>query len=151
VKTKETHKRPARVVPDKKVSASRRQSAPLKGRSNVLTDDADVDTLVRDLGEMIETARRQVAVAANVSPTTLYWQVGHRVRTEALDQRGAEYGARIVAALGPSIGDPLWARFRREVSTPPDPLRGGFPGCGNCLRATETIVVESLQAAHLHP
>ena len=70
---------------------------PLKGRrSNVRPVDADVDTLARDLGEMIETARRQVAVAANVSLTTLYWQVGHRVRTEALDDRRAEYGARIV-------------------------------------------------------
>jgi hypothetical protein len=74
VKTKATHKKPARL-PDEKVSASPRQSVPLKGRSNVLTDDADVDTLVRDLGEMIESARRRVAVAANVSLTTLYWQV----------------------------------------------------------------------------
>jgi len=39
-----------------------------------------------------------------------------------------------------SSASPLWARFRREVSTPHDPLRGGFPGCGNCLRAAETIV-----------
>lgn len=30
----------------------------------------------------------------------LYWQMGHRVRTEVLDGRRAEYGAQIVAAVG---------------------------------------------------
>lgn len=49
---------------------------------------------------MIETARKQVAVAANVTLTTLYWQIGHRVRTEVLDEQRAEYGAQIVAAVG---------------------------------------------------
>jgi predicted nuclease of restriction endonuclease-like (RecB) superfamily len=49
---------------------------------------------------MIETAQREVAVAANASLTTLYWQVGKHVRTEALEGRRAEYGGRIVAALG---------------------------------------------------
>jgi hypothetical protein len=73
---------------------------PLKRRSHVAVGDADVDTLARDLGQMIEMARREVAVAANASLTTLYWQVGYRVRTEALDKRRAEYGARIVTALG---------------------------------------------------
>jgi hypothetical protein len=73
---------------------------PSKGISNVPTDDPHVDSLVRDIGEMIETARHQVAVAANVSLTTLYWHVGHRVRTEVLDKRRAEYSARIVGELG---------------------------------------------------
>ena len=45
---------------------------PLKRRSHVAVGDADVDTLARDLGQMIEMARREVAVAANVSLTTLY-------------------------------------------------------------------------------
>ena len=59
-----------------------------------------LESLVRDLGQMIETARHQAAVAANASLTTLYWQVGQRVRTEVLDGHRAEYGAQIVAALG---------------------------------------------------
>jgi predicted nuclease of restriction endonuclease-like (RecB) superfamily len=55
--------------------------------------------LVRDLGQMIESARRQVAVAANAALTTLYWQLGHRVLTDVLPGRRAEYGAQIVAAV----------------------------------------------------
>jgi hypothetical protein len=97
--TKATHKKPAKEAGEK-VSAPRRQSATLEERSNVLADDAHVETLVRDLGEMIEAARQQVAVAVNASLTTLYWEVGHRVRTEVLDERRAEYGAGIVAAVG---------------------------------------------------
>jgi hypothetical protein len=99
VTTKATHKNPAKVSSEK-VSASPRQSAVVKERSNPLVNDADVETLVHDLGQMIEAARRHVAVAANSALTTLYWQVGHRVSTEALENRRAEYGARIVAALG---------------------------------------------------
>jgi predicted nuclease of restriction endonuclease-like (RecB) superfamily len=49
---------------------------------------------------MIEAARQQLAQAANVALTTLYWQIGMRVRTEVLDGRRAEYGGQIVAAIG---------------------------------------------------
>lgn len=49
---------------------------------------------------MIESARRQVAAAANAALTTLYWQIGNRVLTEVLEGRRAEYGAQIVAAVG---------------------------------------------------
>ena len=63
-------------------------------------DELQVSTLVRDLGQMIESARRQVAVAANAALTTLYWQLGNRVLTEVLQGRRAEYGAQIVAAAG---------------------------------------------------
>ena len=48
---------------------------------------------------MIESARRQVAVAANAALTTLYWQLGRRVLTEVLHGQLAEYGAQIVAAV----------------------------------------------------
>jgi predicted nuclease of restriction endonuclease-like (RecB) superfamily len=63
-------------------------------------DDRRVVALVHDLGSMIDAARMQVAVAANATLTTLYWQLGHRIRTEVLDGRRAEYGARIVATVG---------------------------------------------------
>src|SRR4051812_585080 len=59
-----------------------------------------ITTLVRDLEQLIEAARRKVAVAANAALTTLYWQLGHRVRTEILQDQRAKYGAQIVAAVG---------------------------------------------------
>jgi len=72
----------------------------VQARANPITLDVSVESLVRDLGQMIETAQREVAVAANASLTTLYWEVGKHVRTEALEGRRAEYGGQIVAALG---------------------------------------------------
>jgi DUF1016 N-terminal domain len=71
----------------------------------------EVSALVRDFGSMIEAARKQVAVAANAALTTLYWQMGHRVRTEVLDGRRAEYGAQIVS----EVGRQLEAHYGRGV------------------------------------
>jgi len=48
---------------------------------------------------MIDAARKQVSVAANAALTALYWHIGHRVRTDVLEGRRAEYGAQIVAAV----------------------------------------------------
>jgi predicted nuclease of restriction endonuclease-like (RecB) superfamily len=59
-----------------------------------------VSKLVHTLGSMIESARSQVAIAANAALTTLYWEIGQRVRTDVLEGQRAEYGARIVAAVG---------------------------------------------------
>src|SRR5262245_34459640 len=64
------------------------------------TREPQVSTLVRDLGAMIEGARKQVAITANAALTTLYWQLGRRVRTEVTGEQRAEYGGRIVAAVG---------------------------------------------------
>lgn len=69
----------------------------------------EVSALVRELGSMIDLARKQVAIAANAALTTLYWELGHRVRTEVLEDQRAEYGAQIVAA----VGRQLEARYGR--------------------------------------
>jgi predicted nuclease of restriction endonuclease-like (RecB) superfamily len=109
--TKPPRKEPAKTVAKKVSPASRqtlsiastkkRGSAPEKGRSaSTPPDDAQVTALVHDLGQMIDAARQQVAVAANAGLTTLYWHMGHRVRTEVLEGKRAEYGAQIVAAVG---------------------------------------------------
>ena len=60
----------------------------------------DVSDLVRDLGALIVSTRRGVAVTANTSLTTLYWQIGMRVHREILQSRRAEYGSEIVSAVG---------------------------------------------------
>lgn len=99
---KPARKKPA-VVSRKKVSAARRQSAAVTAPSSVvaeLPDSAKIAALALDLGNMIEVARQQVAVAVNAALTTLYWQIGRRVLTEVLEGPRAEYGAQLVAALG---------------------------------------------------
>lgn len=66
--------------------------------------EVEVSTLVRDLASMIDDARKGVAITANAALTTLYWQIGHRIHTEILDGQRAEYGARIVVAVGRQLG-----------------------------------------------
>jgi predicted nuclease of restriction endonuclease-like (RecB) superfamily len=55
--------------------------------------------LAADIRQMIEVARQQVAHAVNAGLTTLYWQIGMRIRQDILKERRAEYGAEIVATL----------------------------------------------------
>ncbi len=69
----------------------------------------EAQTLATDIGRMIETARTQVARTANAALTSLYWQIGTRIRQDVLKDRRAEYGTEIVAALGRQ----LEARFGR--------------------------------------
>ncbi|MGQ0506004.1 MAG: PDDEXK nuclease domain-containing protein [Myxococcaceae bacterium] len=57
-------------------------------------------SLAVDIGRLIESARQHVAQAANAALTTLYWQIGTRIRQEVLQEQRAEYGAEIVATLG---------------------------------------------------
>lgn len=68
-----------------------------------------VSDLVRDLGALIDSTRRGVAVTANAALTTLYWQIGTRVHREILQSRRAEYGSEIVSA----VGRQLQARYGR--------------------------------------
>jgi predicted nuclease of restriction endonuclease-like (RecB) superfamily len=75
---------------------TKRRSASVVGNA----DDATLTTLVTDLGRLIDGARQQAAVAANAALTTLYWQIGTRVRVEVLDGRRAEYGTQMVSAVG---------------------------------------------------
>jgi predicted nuclease of restriction endonuclease-like (RecB) superfamily len=86
------------------LSHRRRSAVTSAAPALIPVGEGDVAVLVRDLGQMIDTARRQVAVAANAALTTLYWQIGHRVRTEVLEGRRADYGAQIVAAVGRELG-----------------------------------------------
>lgn len=83
---------------------TRKQPAAHSDRTESIAAADSVGVLVNDLGIMIDAARRQVAVNANAALTMLYWRVGHRIHTEVLDRRRAEYGARIVAAVGEELG-----------------------------------------------
>jgi predicted nuclease of restriction endonuclease-like (RecB) superfamily len=66
----------------------------------VLVPGKDAKRLALDIGNLIESARGQVAQAANAALTTLYWQIGTRIHQDVLKARRAEYGAQIVSAVG---------------------------------------------------
>lgn len=56
--------------------------------------------LSAELTQMIERARAVLATSVNSTLTQLYWQIGARIREAVLLQRRADYGTRVIAALG---------------------------------------------------
>jgi predicted nuclease of restriction endonuclease-like (RecB) superfamily len=83
----------------KKVAALLQQSSDGFARG----EDVNVPALVRDLGAMIDEARKQVASTADATLVRLYWQLGYRIRTEVLEGRRADYGSQVVADVGKQL------------------------------------------------
>src|SRR5262245_32849471 len=65
--------------------------------------------LLNELRELIQVARGAVAQVVNSVQVVLYWQVGHRLRTEVLGAKRAGYGERVVVA----VAERLTAEFGR--------------------------------------
>ena len=59
--------------------------------------------LLADVRELILQARAGVARAVDSGLTTLYWHVGQRIRQDILKEKRAEYGRKIVSALGTQL------------------------------------------------
>jgi hypothetical protein len=123
---------------------------PTPSRRRQATDFAQVTSLVRELGVLIEGARKQVAGAANAVLTLLHSQISDRVHLEVLKQRRASrhlekrYGrgfnekslrrmvqfasgfpdAKIVATLSRQLG---WSHFVDLIPIK-DPLKRDFYG-----------------------
>src|SRR5947208_623502 len=68
--------------------------------------------LLVEVRGLILAARHQVAHAVNAGLTMLHWHIGDRVRRNILKERRAEYGEKIVSALGTQ----LEAEFGRGFS-----------------------------------
>lgn len=59
--------------------------------------------LLDDVRALIRQAREGVALAVNAALVLTYWEVGHRIRTEVLKEKRAEYGEQIVPALSAQL------------------------------------------------
>ncbi len=60
--------------------------------------------LLEDLRSLIDQARQQVARTVNAVLTTMYWQVGQRIRSDMLQEKDrAAYGQRILATLSQEL------------------------------------------------
>jgi len=55
--------------------------------------------LLKDLRELIEEARQDVARQVNLALVLLYWRVGKRIHQDILREKRAEYGEEIVPTL----------------------------------------------------
>jgi len=78
------------ALPAAKKSALAKPSATTIGAS---------PALVTDLRQLILSAREQVARAVDSALVLLYWSIGHRIRTDILKEKRAEYGQKIFHAL----------------------------------------------------
>jgi predicted nuclease of restriction endonuclease-like (RecB) superfamily len=59
--------------------------------------------LFKELRDLIQSTRVGVAQAVNSALVLLYWQVGHRIRSEILESRRAEYGEQVVPTLATQL------------------------------------------------
>lgn len=78
-------------------------------------DRLDIDSeLLNDLRRYISRAREATATAVNSALVLLYWQVGHRIRTEVLGQKRADYGDRIVPTLAADLATEFGSGFAEK-------------------------------------
>ena len=61
--------------------------------------------LLSDLRQLIAEPRQDVARQVNSSLVLLYWRVGQRIHRDFLKLKRAEYGKRIVAAVGRQLSE----------------------------------------------
>jgi predicted nuclease of restriction endonuclease-like (RecB) superfamily len=59
--------------------------------------------LLDDIRTLINSARMRVASTANIETTLLYWNIGHRINTEVLGNKRADYGQQIVSRLASQL------------------------------------------------
>jgi hypothetical protein len=59
--------------------------------------------LLKDLRELIATARQDVAQQVNSALVVLYWRIGQRIRQDILKENRADYGEQIVATLSKQL------------------------------------------------
>ncbi|MCY7421763.1 MAG: PDDEXK nuclease domain-containing protein [Chitinophagaceae bacterium] len=62
-----------------------------------------VNPLFKEIRELIEQSRQQVAVTVNSAMSMLYWQVGKRINEEVLNLERADYGEQIVQTLSAQL------------------------------------------------
>jgi hypothetical protein len=72
--------------------------------------------LASDIRHLIDAARGQVAVTINASLTTLYWQIGMRIRTDVLKQKRAGYGEEIFASIARDLERDYGRGFGEKTS-----------------------------------
>ena len=55
--------------------------------------------LLKDLAQIIEQGKKQLATQVNTTVTLVYWQIGHKINTYTLGKERAEYAKGIVSTV----------------------------------------------------
>ena len=100
--------------------------------------DRHYPALVRDLSELLESARRASARAVNALMTATHWEIGRRiVEYEQRGERRAEYGAELLERLSADLTRRFGRGFSRQnlqymrqfyLAFPPDAIRQTLSG-----------------------
>lgn len=69
----------------------------------VIKNISTEENLLRELSQLIQQSKQQVAVQANSILTLLFWKVGNRINTEILQNKRAEYGKHIVPTISAQL------------------------------------------------
>ncbi len=66
---------------------------------------ANIQFVTKEVKQLIEQSRQNVAVAVNAEITLLYWNIGKHINQEILNFNRAEYGKQIVATLSRQLAE----------------------------------------------
>jgi len=86
--------------------------------------------LLKDLRELIEAARQDVARQVNSALVLLYWRVGKRIRQDILKEKRAEYGEQIVYAVSAQLVKEFGTGFSEKNLRRMVQFAEGFPDEG---------------------
>ncbi len=59
--------------------------------------------IVKDIKELINQSRYQLAITVNTAMSMLYWEIGRRVNEELLKNQRAEYGKEVVTTISKEL------------------------------------------------
>lgn len=65
----------------------------------IVNNKSIIDTLFLSVKDIIDSARKNVAIAVNSTMSLLYWEVGKYVNSYILENQRAEYGKQVVVSL----------------------------------------------------
>ncbi len=89
----------------------KKQSTDLASTDAILSGDT---SLLTDIRQLIESARRQTARAVNSALVGMYWHIGGRIREDVLANDRGEYGKQIVATLSRQLTAEYGRGFTRS-------------------------------------
>jgi predicted nuclease of restriction endonuclease-like (RecB) superfamily len=95
-------------------SMSAKSSKPSPRQSSATSAKQPARALLTDVRELILQARAGVARAVDSGLVTLYWHVGRRIRQDILKEKRAEYGEKIVSALGTQLSAEFGRGFNQR-------------------------------------
>jgi predicted nuclease of restriction endonuclease-like (RecB) superfamily len=69
------------------------------------------DNLLNELSQLIEQSKKQISVQANSVLTILFWQIGHKINQNILQNLRAEYGKQIVSTVSTQLKNKYGKNF----------------------------------------